>query len=146
MRRSKNCVVLRRQLEMAIPEPYNDEVRACFENPVHAGELEGDYSRVLEADVRESRYGARLVLCAGLNDGKIAALRFRARGCPHLIAAAEIVCGRLEGSDPAQLAAISVVELMDRLAVPDSKTGRLLLVEDAARALWNSTGDSSPGN
>jgi len=131
---------------MPLPDPYNDEVRACFENPVHAGELEGDYAQVLEADVRESREGARLVLCAGLNGGKIATLRFRARGCPHLIAAAEMLCSSLEGAEAAQLAALTVSDLMDRLAVPDSKTGRLLLVEDAARALWNSNGDSSPGN
>ena len=96
---------------MAISDPYNEEVRASFENPVHAGDLEGDYAEVLKADVAESRFGARLVLCAGLNDGKIAALRFRARGCPFLIAAAEVLCERLEGLDPEQLGTVSAIEL-----------------------------------
>ena len=130
---------------MAARDPYNEEVRARFENPVHAGDLDGDYAQVLHTDIAESRNGARLVLCAGLNDGKIAALRFRARGCPHLVAAAELVCSRLEGADPAQLAAVSATELKGRLAVPEGKTGRMLLVEDAAKALLELNGDPSPG-
>ena len=83
---------------MTTSDPYNEVVRACFENPVHAGDLDGDYAQILAADVAESRNGARLVLCAGLIDGKIAALRFRVRGCPYLIAAAETVCDRLVGN------------------------------------------------
>jgi NifU-like protein involved in Fe-S cluster formation len=130
---------------MTTPDPYNEAVRACFENPVHAGDLDGDYARVLEADVAESRNGARIVLCAGLIDGKIAALRFRVRGCPYLIAAAEAACDSLEGKDLEQLAAISASELQERLAAPQSKTGRLLLVEDAAKALLKSNGELSPG-
>lgn len=139
--RSKSFAVSRRPLEMTSQDPYNEEVRARFENPVHAGDLEGIYAQVWQAEVAESRAGARLVLCAGLNDGKIAALRFRVRGCPHLVAAAELVCSRLEGADPAQLAAVSAVELKDRLAVPAGKTGRMLLVEDAAKTLLELNGE-----
>ncbi|MDH3442197.1 MAG: hypothetical protein OEM63_15675, partial [Gammaproteobacteria bacterium] len=65
--------------------------------------------------------------------------------CPHLVAAAELVCSRLEGADPAQLAAVSATELKGRLAVPEGKTGRMLLVEDAAKALLELNGDPSPG-
>ena len=139
--RSTSFAELHRQLEMAIRDPYNEEVRRRFENPVHAGDLDGDYAQVVRAEVSESRAGARLVLCAGLNDGKIAALRFRVRGCPHLVAAAELVCSRLEGAAKAQLAAVSAAELQDRLAVSKGKTGRMLLVEDAARALLNLNGE-----
>ena len=131
---------------MAIPDPYNEEVRARFENPVHAGDVEGDYAEVVVAEVAESRHGARLVLYAGVNDGKIAALRFRVRGCPHLVAAADAVCEGLEGQSPGRLAEVSASELMTRLAVPTSKTGRILLIEDAARALLESMGESAPGN
>lgn len=126
---------------MTSRDPYNEEVRARFENPVHAGDLDGDYAQVWQVEVAESRAGARLVLCAGLNDGKIAALRFRVRGCPHLVAAAELTCSRLEGADPAQLDAVSAVELKDRLVVPDGKTGRMLLVEDAAKRLLKLNGE-----
>lgn len=116
-------------------DPYNEVVRRHFENPVHAGDLDGEYDQILRAEASESGHGARLVLFAGLNDGKIASLRFRARGCPHLIAAAEVFCSSYEGADPGRLAEISAAGLFEPLAAPVTKTGRLLLVEDAARSL-----------
>ncbi|MDG2375412.1 MAG: iron-sulfur cluster assembly scaffold protein [Woeseiaceae bacterium] len=126
---------------MTAPESYNEEVRARFENPVHAGDIVGDYAQVITADVAESGYGARLVLCAGLNDGKIAALRFKVKGCPYLVAAAEAVCDSLEGGPADRLAGVSASELKDRLAVPIGRMGRMLLVEDAARELLESMGE-----
>ena len=125
---------------MTPPDAYNEEVRTRFENPVHAGDVAGDYAQVVSADVAESRHGARLVLCAGLNDGKIAALRFRAKGCPYLIAAAETVCDSLEGGPADRLASVSASELKDKLAVPTGRMGRMLLVEDVARDLLESIG------
>jgi len=125
---------------MNVPRPYNDEVRRRFENPVHAGDLDNGYDRVLEAVASESRYGARLVLCAGISGAKIASLRFRAKGCPHFIAAAELFCSRYEGTEPALLTDVSVAELVAELDVPPAKTGRLLLIEDAAKTLSNLAG------
>ncbi len=126
---------------MTPPESYNEEVRARFESPVHAGDIVGDYAQVITADVAESRHGARLVLCAGLNGGKIAALRFRVKGCPYLVAAAEAVCDSLEGGPADRLAGVLASELKDRLAVPTGRMGRMLLVEDAARELLESMGE-----
>ena len=135
MARSTNCVDLRRLLEMTLPGFYNEEVRACFENPAHVGDIVGDYAEVITADVAESRQGARLVLCAGLNGGN------RVKGCPYLVAAAEVVCDSLEGGPTDRLAGVSALELRDRLAVPTGRMGRMLLVEDAARALLESIGE-----
>ena len=115
--------------------PYNEEVRRRFENPVHAGDLDGDYDEVLTSAARASEHGAKIVLCAGVNDGKIASLRFRARGCPHFIAAADMICGVLEGRDRIELKALSVVKFVKALDVPVEKTGKMLLIEDAARGL-----------
>lgn len=116
-------------------EPYNEEVREYFENPVHAGDIAGRYDRVLEADVGEAAQGARLRLSAGIAAGRVGQLRFRARGCPHLIAAAEFYCREREGGPVEGLGPPDVKELMTRLSVPVGKTGRMLLVEDAARLL-----------
>ncbi len=124
--------------------PYNEEVRRRFENPVHAGDPEGDYDHILQAEASESAHGARLVLYAGLRDGKIASLRFRARGCPHLIAAAELFCSSCEGLEPAQLAQVSTAGSFDILEVPAGKTGRLLLIEDAASKLTPDQVECSP--
>lgn len=125
---------------MSPAEPYNDEVRACFLNPIHAGDLNRSYDTVLSADVAEAGSDVRLVMAAGLEDGKIVALRFRASACPHLIAAAELLCRDFEGSTPEELARVDVNKLVARLSVPLVKTGRILLLEDAVRALTGKKG------
>jgi NifU-like protein involved in Fe-S cluster formation len=69
-------------------------------------------------------------------DGNIVRrLRYRVFGCPHLIAAAEELCGRLEGQGPQALQDVPLAQLMQLLEVPVEKTGRLLLLEDAAHLL-----------
>jgi len=120
---------------MDIPDPYNNEVRACFANPVHAGEPDGLYSRIVRGSAEESARGARLALAAGIDDGKVRALRFRAWGCPHLVAAAELYCREHEGLGVEALGSLDIKRMMARLAIPVEKTGRLLLLEDAARRL-----------
>lgn len=129
-----------RCLEMQANDPYNEEVRRCFETPVHAGDVEGEYPEVLVADVSESANGARLIVSAGVEDGMLAEIRFRTFGCPHLVAAAELVCSELENGPLERLAAIGTNRLMERLAVPVGKTGRLFLVEDALRLLHRQAG------
>jgi NifU-like protein involved in Fe-S cluster formation len=79
--------------------------------------------------------GIRVALSATLDDGAIDRLRFRAWGCPHVIAAAEWVCTQLEGRPPADLQSYVVADLMQSLAVPAEKSGRILVIEDAVRAL-----------
>lgn len=116
-------------------EPYNDLVRGYFENPAHAGDVGQAYAERLSADVCEPGSGARLQLFAGIERGKISALRFRVWGCPHLVAAAELYCSEHEGRELAASGEVDLKEIMDRLAVPVAKTGRLLLIEDAARRL-----------
>jgi len=65
-------------------------------------------------------------------------LRFRARGCPHLIAACEAFCAAFEGREVDALLEFTAGDLMQRLPVPVEKTGRILVLEDAVRALGKS--------
>ena len=51
---------------MTPADPYNDEVRRCFENPVHAGDLEASYARVLRSGAAAPGEGTRLELTAGI--------------------------------------------------------------------------------
>lgn len=120
---------------MEAADPYNFEVRGCFANPVHAGDPEGRYARIARASSSDAAQGARLVLSAGIDGDTVRALRFRAWGCPHLVAAAELYCREREGRDVAALGGVDVNAMMARLAVPIGKTGRMLLLEDAARRL-----------
>jgi len=115
--------------------PYNELVRACFANPAHAGDLQGRYDSVFTAGVSESENGARLLLQVGIRDKTIAEMRFRAWGCPYLIAAAETVCADKENMPIATLRVFPQNELVQRLSVPDEKLGRLLLLEDAVLSL-----------
>ena len=116
-------------------DPYSARVRALFAKPAHSGLVQhGQTVRLEEQDVR-------LELSAAVADGVVAAMRFRAWGCPHLIAAAEAVCEGLEGRSVAELLEFSSAALMESLAVPVEKTGRILVLEDAVRALGQQFGD-----
>ena len=121
---------------MLTSEPYNETVRGCFENPAHAGDLRGDYAQVLSSERAESHHGARIVLFAGITDGMIAEMRFRAWACPHLIAAAELLCRDRENGPVSGLSLFHAKELMAQLSVPAEKTGKILLLEDALKSLW----------
>jgi NifU-like protein involved in Fe-S cluster formation len=101
-----------------------------FAAPAHAGDLRGGIT-VYVAD-----QGMRIALSARVSQGNIGALRFRAWGCPHFIAAAEAFCTDFEGRPAADLAGFSNLEVMQTLSVPVEKTGRILVLEDAVRSLW----------
>jgi NifU-like protein involved in Fe-S cluster formation len=113
-------------------EPYNDVVRGLFETPAHAGDLDGAVS------VYAASQGMRVAVSARLSQGNITALRFRAWGCPHFIAAAEVFCADFEGRPALQLADFRASEVMQTLSVPVEKTGRILVLEDAVRSLGRS--------
>ena len=100
-----------------------------FANPAHAGCLD-DGVRA-QADDQE----VRLCLCARQEGDRVGELRFKAWGCPHLIAAAEAFCADYEGRAAAELLEFRGFGLMQSLPVPVEKTGRILVLEDAVRAL-----------
>jgi len=116
-------------------EPYNDAVRRRFENPRHAGDPDARYPAAVIAEVSESDAGCRVRLAAEMDGNEIHRLRFRVFGCPHLIAAAEELCSRFQGKAPQALQDVPVAQLMELLEVPVEKTGRMLLLEDAAHSL-----------
>jgi NifU-like protein involved in Fe-S cluster formation len=110
-------------------DPYSATVRKLFARPAHAGEIEGDQSIIVDDQ------DVVLELGATVAEGIVAAMRFRARACPHVIAAAETACASLEGRPAAELLEFSASGLMQSLPVPVEKTGRILVLEDAVRAL-----------
>jgi NifU-like protein involved in Fe-S cluster formation len=109
--------------------PYSARVREYFAEPAHAGDVAGGVAVLI--DEQE----VCLQLSASARDDRIDAMRFRARACPHVIAAAEAACTALEGRPVADLIEFSARDLMDNLPVPVEKTGRILVLEDAIRAL-----------
>lgn len=110
-------------------EPYSSRVRELFREPRHAGNV----SDGLEAIVED--LGVRIRLTMSSPGGTIDTLRFQAWGCPHVIAACEAFCAACEGRQAADLRTYSAAGLMQSLAVPVEKTGRILVLEDAVRSL-----------
>jgi nitrogen fixation NifU-like protein len=115
---------------------YNEAVRGYFANPAHAGDLQGSFDQTIVADESESEGGAQVILAAGIQAGSIAEMAYRAWGCPHLIAALELVCETLVNRPVQSLENFDSADITQNLAVPTEKSGRILLVEDALATLW----------
>jgi nitrogen fixation NifU-like protein len=116
-------------------DPYNSTVRAYFAAPLHCGDIPDGPAGYFEDQ------GLRIRLSANVVDGVVAALRFRAWGCPHVIAAAEAVCRQFEGRPIADLEQFETDQIMQDLAVPVEKTGRILVLEDTVRSLGQAIQD-----
>ena len=116
-------------------DPYSEQVRRYFANPVHAGAVPAEYPGAIHGEAAESESGARVVISAVIEGGRVALLRYRVFGCPHLIAAAEAFCESVEGKPASDLGGLDVQRLMADLEIPVEKTGRVFILEDAVRAL-----------
>lgn len=116
-------------------DPYNAMVRELFGNPAHAGDLEDAATGYFEDQ------GIRIRLSARVENETISALRFRAYGCPHVIAACEWIGSRFEGQPVSALEAFETGQIMADLAVPAEKTGRILVIEDTVRSLGQAIRD-----
>lgn len=119
------------------PDPYSQAVRALFAAPAHVGVAKAGESAFVEDQ------GMRLQLSARASDGNIEEMRFKAWGCPHLVAATEWLCGHLEGRPIGALEEFPHAPIMENLAIPMEKTGRILVLEDAVRSLGQRFGDGS---
>ena len=118
-------------------DPYSPLVRKHFANTAHAGDLPSGVT----ADIDEQ--GVRLRLSATVNKGRIQSLRFRAWGCPHVIAACEWFCSHYEGEPGERLRGFQASDIMRNLSVPVEKTGRILVLADAVQSLGQRLGGRS---
>ena len=118
-------------------DPYSPMVRDYFSKTPHAGDLAGAVT------VEIAEQGICLRFAATMEDGRIRALRFRAWGCPHVIAACECFCVDYEGRPVQSLSGFQASDIMRNLSVPVEKTGRILVLEDAVRTLGRAFCSSS---
>ena len=110
-------------------DPYNAAVRELFANPQHAGTLPGAPCGFVDEQ------GIMVRFSATVSDDRLLALRFLVRGCPHVVAACELICRQQSGQPLAALESVNCAQIMTTLAIPAEKTGRILVVEDAIRSL-----------
>jgi NifU-like protein involved in Fe-S cluster formation len=122
---------------------YSGEVRHRFETAPRHG-------RVLAAPFERRRGGAgaidrgvRVEFEARVREGRIVECRFRAYGCPHVIAAASWVAEQAEGRAAGDTSWVDPQQLAELLEAPPHKLGNLLVVEDALRACLADRGRSS---
>ena len=118
---------------MSEPE-YSALVVEHFERPRNAGTFAPAEDVVIGRAGRRDQ-GAEFALAARIVDGRIADTRFEAYGCPHCVAAGSWLAESLVGANRERVQRWSWRELADALEVPTAKRGRLLILEDAVRAL-----------
>jgi len=113
---------------------YGAEVRRRVASLHGAGSLE-PAPDVASGRAGDREQGAEVVLTCRIVGQSVAEARFRAFGCPHLLAAASWLTDRLRGAGRDDLLAWDWREAADALDVPAAKYGRLLTLQDAVRAL-----------
>jgi len=114
---------------------YSKTVRALFRELAGAGDLAADGGKTVSGEAAALDRGAWVRFAARIEGERFADCRFRAFGCPHTLAAASLVAGRLRGAPLAAAYSIDAAGIARELEAPAEKMGRLLVVEDALRAL-----------
>jgi NifU-like protein involved in Fe-S cluster formation len=113
---------------------YNAAVADHFEHPRNAGKLVGG-AEVVEGIAGSVSQGVMFALAARIANGRIEDARYEVFGCPHCVAAGSWLTERLIGAGRKDVANWSWREVAEVMAVPTDKRGRLLILEDAVRAL-----------
>jgi NifU-like protein involved in Fe-S cluster formation len=110
-------------------------VRALFAELPLAGPLPSCDGETAAGEAVALDRGAWVRFEARLDGGRFADCRFRAWGCPHTLAAAAAAASWLRGAAVSDASTIDAARLAREIDAPDAKRGRLLVVEDAIRAL-----------
>jgi NifU-like protein involved in Fe-S cluster formation len=111
---------------------YPDPVWRRFAAPRWVGRAANETAIVTMAGRSEE---TRLSLSARVEGARIVELRWRALGCPFLIAAAEHLAERVNGAPVQALAEVRSHDWISALEMPIEKAHCALLLEDGARAL-----------
>ncbi len=117
---------------MADDPRYGREVRRRMASFIGAGTLVPGPG-VIAGRAGDREQGAEVELQLRIVGDRVAEARFRAFGCPHLIAAASWLTERLVGASRDDLGLWDWREAAAVLEVPPAKFGRLLTVQDAVR-------------
>lgn len=123
-------------------DPYSPLVRKLFAAPAHVAAAAGEPQD--GETVFIAGQGVSVRLNAKVNDSDLVNLSFRARGCPHFLAACEWLCRRYSGKAASELDVFMPAEIMQTLAIPAAKSARILVLEDAVRSLRTCLEDRSP--
>jgi nitrogen fixation NifU-like protein len=112
---------------------YSPQLLDHFEHPRNAGELANADAQVR---VENPACGDILELSANVRDGKIAEIRFKAKGCVPAMACGSLITEMAKGRSLAEAAAISREEVVERIeGLPAASGHAAQLAVDALQAL-----------
>ena len=114
---------------------YSVRVLELFRTLPGAGSLQASPGAIVSGESMALDRGAWVRFEARVAAGRIVECRFLAWGCPHLLAAAALAAGQLARNAAGQVSSCDAASLARELDTPAEKMGRLLVVEDAGRAL-----------
>lgn len=112
---------------------YSAEVLRRFESLPGAGPLPPGPGHCVEGSAGAEAEGIRVVFAARVEGDRLAALAFRAFGCPHTLAVCSMAVERLTGLPVRSLGCLDPLDLGRELGVPPAKSSRLLVIQDALR-------------
>jgi hypothetical protein len=116
-------------------ERYSARVLELFRTLPGAGPLDGKSGGIATGESMALDRNAWVRFEARVTSGRIVECRFLAWGCPHVLAAAALAAGWLGGEAGELAGRCEAASLARELDAPAEKMGRLLVVEDAGRAL-----------
>lgn len=115
---------------------YSPAVERHFTTPTRARELQGGEAGLVAGEAEDRTLHVWVRFQLQVVEDVVVAAGFQAFGCPHTIAAADVVAGWLEGRTVEAARALDVKAVCARLDVPVEKLGKLLRIEDAVAACW----------
>ena len=119
---------------MTLP-PYSERVLELFRMLPGAGAPAPGPGRLAVGEAGSPDRGAWVRFEARIDSGRIIDCGFRAWGCPHTLAAAAVARAWMVASAQGVALPCEAAHLVRELDVPAAKMGRMLVVEDAGRAL-----------
>lgn len=125
----------------AASDPLSSRLRRLFRELPGSGTLpEGAFGPgidVYRGQAGREADGARVVFHLGVEKSgrRVTEVRFQAYGCPHTLATAAWLAEQLPGRLLENLLPSAPADWLAELGIPVEKFGRLLLVEDALRAI-----------
>ena len=114
---------------------YSQLVRGLFEQLPGAGALGTGPGQRVQGEAKSLDRSAWVRFEARIDGGRIAECAFRAWGCPHVLAAAARAAAAASGTAAGEGLPTDAHRLAAQLDAPPEKLGRLLVVEDALRAM-----------
>jgi NifU-like protein involved in Fe-S cluster formation len=115
---------------------YNAAVVRYFDAPPRARELPPGAPGLVAGEAEDRTQGVWVRFELEVVEGLIRTVALQVYGCPHTVAAANLVAGWLEGRSVTAARGIGVRALVAELEVPVEKLGKLLRIEDALGACW----------